>query len=164
MNKNNLGYVFFAILGIVIGLAISALFKGCSDIPSLFSSTKDTLYAVDTVDRIIPGDTVTIYGKAQIRYIKDTVAISDTVFVLRDTVYETPPFIATLDTITPDCDTAHIEYRFPLNTFFMELNRSADTVKTQYVTLTVREYKKPQWYEYAGAAAVGVIVGFFVKK
>lgn len=78
----------------------------------------------DTIikDSIIKGKTIRIKGDAIIEY--KPFFVNDTII---DTVFETKPFTATLDTIIKD--TFHIAYEFPENKIELKIKEKPDTLK-----------------------------------
>lgn len=139
MNKENkdwIGYVLFMFLGAVI----SYLFiqNEQNKVVEVKRNEVDTLYKHELrVD--------TFYIQAKPKILRDTTIISmNDTLILRDTVIQTKPFMAQLDTITNKY-ALYMSYAFPKNEFKYNLVIK-DSIK--YVEITnIKFTNEIYWYQ-----------------
>ena len=115
---------------------------------------------IDTVTKVVEHEPIRITdARAVVRYVRDTVRRGDTVRV-RDTVYSTRSFVATVDTIIVR-DTITAAYRFPQQTFSFALRRAPDSIRVEMKTIT--NYEQRAWWIDAlgaiGAGGIGYAIG-----
>ncbi|MCL5990639.1 MAG: hypothetical protein M1419_00870 [Bacteroidetes bacterium] len=121
----------------------------------------------------------------RVRVIKDREIIRDTIIkeiklppvkivkakpvikIIRDTIIETKPFIAALDTIAKD-DTVKIQYEFPENNLSLEVTRKPDSVRLEKLTVIetaiqdCNRWEKPAYF--TGGTLLGIIIGLIITK
>ena len=87
--------------------------------------------------------------------------------IVRDTVIETKPFIASLDTIAIN-DTVKMQYEFPENYFSLQVMRKPDSVRLEKLTLIEKTMENGNWWEkpayFTGGALLGLIIGLIITK
>ena len=118
----------------------------------------------NTVEIPIPQPPVYITQKARIRFVRDTVVMRDSAtgmdtLIVRDTLYTTPPFVASLDTVTAKGDTIGVAFRYPSAMFDVAIREAPDTMKIQTVTIRIPE-QRSVWVD-IGTHAAAFIAGFF---
>lgn len=113
--------------------------------------TESVTRRVDTVTHVITHEP-TIITQAP----ADTVVVRNT-----DTIYQTPAFTARIDTVVVR-DTITAEYHFPQHTFSVALRQAPDSVRIEYVTVTLTQ--RPAWYEWAGVALGGLATGYLMGQ
>jgi len=110
---------------------------------------------IDTVTKVIDHEPIRITdARAVVRYVRDTVRWGDTVRV-RDTVYSTRSFVATIDTVIVR-DTITAAYRFPQQTFSLALRRAPDSVRVEMKTIVTYE-QRAWWVDALGALGAGAL-------
>lgn len=82
--------------------------------------------------------------------------------ILRDTIIETKPFIAELDTIVKS-DTVSAKYTFPENIFEFQISRKADTFRIPKLVFA-KQNRKEDWLDKIGTLVVGVSLGYLIAK
>lgn len=93
-------------------------------------------------------------------YIKSKAVVHLDTITHKDTIYQTPAFVATLDTIVRR-DTMSLTYRYPEQEFSLALKQGADSIKTERITLTITNTvleKRPLLLDiltHVGAASIG---------
>ncbi len=103
----------------------------------------------DTILQVLPAEPLIIEkAVAKVEYI-------------RDTIIQTQPFIAHVDTIIK-FDTIRLGYQFPENYFSFELRKSPDTLKTEIITKEIQ--KKSRWWEGPVYFIGGFLLGNIIKK
>lgn len=134
---------FFAISLIFIGIII---FLSCQK--ENIQIKEKILVETDTVVRLLPQKIIEIkQSKPKIIY-------------LRDTILQTQPFTALLDTILLK-DTVRAEYTFPENTFSVLLRSQSDSLLQITNTMTKTE---TLWYEKAAYLLGGILIGIIINK
>lgn len=84
--------------------------------------------------------------------------------VVRDTIIETKPFVASIDTVIQR-DTVYAEYHFPENLFRMKIDFARDSIQfreVETIKIKVVTIKRPWWQDalmLTGAGAVGFGAG-----
>lgn len=127
MTKNIFLFSIFSLLSLIT--------SGCCDNLSQQSVVfRDTLY-------LTKYDTITVSGKADIIY-------------RRDTIIKTYPFTAKKDTIIKyvvnnkvKFDTLRFNYDFPSNDFFVRLSKEIDTLKQVNTEVITTIDKKPTFFD-----------------
>lgn len=105
---------------------------------------------VDTIIKIIPQKEIKIVeAKPKIQYI-------------RDTIIQTQPFVARLDTILLR-DTIYAQYQFPENLMSINIRTSGDSIRLPQITVE-RTKQERKWYELATAFGGGIILGLLIGK
>lgn len=86
---------------------------------------------------------------------------------IRDTIIESKPFIATLDTIAID-DTVKMQYEFPENIFSLEVARKPDSIRVEKLTVIDKTTDTGNWWEkpvyFTGGTLIGIIIGLIISK
>ncbi len=108
------------------------------------------VHKIDTIIRIIPQKEIKIVeAKPKIQYV-------------RDTIIQTQPFIARLDTILLR-DTIFAQYQFPENLMSINIRTSNDSIRLPRITIE-RTKQERNWYELATAFGGGIILGLILGK
>lgn len=79
----------------------------------------------------------------------------------RDSVIETRPFTAIVDTLVRR-DTVRAVYEFPENTFSMRISRGVDSLAVEQVQVIDYSDKVTHWWHVPAYVLAGVIVGFII--
>lgn len=138
-----------AISIILLALVIGVLFYYVVQNP-LYNQQHEIIYKIDTIVKIIPQKEIEIIeAKPKIRYI-------------RDTIIQTQPFVAQLDTILMR-DTLFAQYKFPDNLMSINVKTSNDSIKLPQITIERTKYER-NWYELATALGGGIILGLILGK
>lgn len=140
----------FTIIGVIYLLRYceKSQTKNTSDIYTI--TIRDTI--IDTV--YIQRKPIFIKSKAEIKY-------------LRDTIIQTRPFEASLDTITTRKDTIQVKYLFPDAKFDLMLRLSQDTLKQKTIQTSAIEYKKedrPLWLDILSHTGAFILGGLIIRK
>lgn len=138
-------YIYKVVVFVILG-AILLIFSQCEDAPE--PPTREIIR--DTVFREIAREPITIYR---------TVARVETI---RDTIIESPAFIARLDTVV-GCDTISTAYEFPENLVSLSLRSKPDSVASEVRTI-VLPAEKSKWWEKPAIALLGVAVGLMIGR
>lgn len=135
----------------IISLVL-AIFSGFLLIKLLINDNPESNQSI-----IIKKDTVIV---RQNEIIKIDKIVPKIVFV-RDTIIETKPFVATIDTVIKR-DTVLLRYDFPENLFSMKVTPAIDSIKIE----KIYEYKERElsWYERATLFAAGFGIAFLISK
>ncbi len=104
----------------------------------------------DTIEIVMPVEKIVIQ-KAKPR-----------IKILRDTIIETKPFVAEVDTIVKS-DTVSAKYIFPENLFELQISRKADTFRIPQFVVAKQDRKK-DWLDKIGTFIVGVSLGYLIAK
>jgi hypothetical protein len=80
-----------------------------------------------------------------------------------DTVIQSNPFIAKLDTIIQH-DTIKADYEFPQNLLSFELKRRPDTLKIQTIEKIKTVPESKPWWQTPAYVGAGVILGYLLGK
>lgn len=108
------------------------------------------VHKIDTIIKIIPQKEIKIVeGKPKIQYI-------------RDTIVQTQPFVARLDTILLR-DTIFAQYQYPENLMSIEVRTSNDSIRLPRITIERTKYER-NWYELATAYGGGIILGLILGR
>lgn len=145
------GLLMALLLALLVGGIIGWIMKPCPcESTPLAASIK-----VDTVTKVIEHEPILVRAAAKIRYIRDTVTQTDTII-------ETRPFVASLDTII-NRDTVGFRYQFPENLATILLRQAPDSVRFETRTITLTNYVKREWWidalTHLGAATLGYAIG-----
>ncbi|MBI5325033.1 MAG: hypothetical protein HZB41_07160 [Ignavibacteriae bacterium] len=86
---------------------------------------------------------------------------------IRDTIIETKPFEAILDTIAKS-DTVRLKYEFPENYFSLEVSRKPDSLLIENLTIIDKTTVNGNWWEkpayFTGGTLIGIIIGLIISK
>lgn len=84
--------------------------------------------------------------------------------IVRDTVIQSPEFIATVDTVIRR-DTIRAEYEFPQNLLSLQIRQSPDSLMQERITIQTKEYiDRTKWWEKPLIVIAGIVVGIVVGK
>lgn len=148
MNKEQILFGIIIIASLFVGLLLG---RNCSDNVRI---VKDREVIRDTIVKEIKLPPVRIVKAKPI------------IKIIRDTLIETKPFIALLDTIAKD-DTVRMKYEFPENYFSLEVMRKPDSVRLEKLTIIEKTvngncWEKPAYF--TGGALLGIIIGLIITK
>lgn len=153
-NTTGAGNHLATLLFLLAVITIAFYLGRCTEEPEVkFRTITQTIVKYDTV--LKPSEPIFIRGKSTITYINE-----------RDTIIQTKPFTAKLDTIVRQ-DTFSIMYSYPENDFDLKVWRHPDSAFYRYqvdsvITERVVEEKRSFW-ERAGEYAIVVVVWEGVK-
>lgn len=112
---------------------------------------------------IVRKDTVLIIKEAEPIVIEK---IKPKIIYKRDTIIETKPFIAVVDTVIKR-DTVYAKYEFPDNSFDLMIRKKPDSTMIQTIYITKEIMRERSWWEtpvyIIGGVAVGFTVGSLTK-
>ncbi len=133
-------------IGVIVGLLLFYTFgnETGKEVTSL-SIIRDTIVQVVTPEPIIIEKV-----KTKIRY-------------HRDTIIQTKPFIASLDTIVKH-DTIKCYYAFPDNLLSLHIAQTEDTIITHQIKLTHTSIASDPWWHEPLYILGGVISGYAIKS
>jgi hypothetical protein len=139
---------------LILAIALIAIawiyLNRCSSDPGIRTAATQTILKTDTIYQEVPAKPI-IINKIRTKIIYQ-----------KDTIIETQPFTAVIDTII-NHDTLHTEFSFPENSFSMLFLRKPDTVIVQKVTTIETQPLKSTWWEVPlsilGGAALGYVFG-----
>ncbi|TNE35134.1 hypothetical protein EP342_02060 [bacterium] len=131
-------YILIAVLSMLLGFGISQEYYS-------------------KVEKIVKTDTLTIVPEPIVLE-----RVKPKLIYKRDTIIETKPFTAILDTIYK-FDTIQVNYDYPENNMRIAIRMATDTVYNEYETLK-EECKKQEWWEAPAIAAGGIILGILITK
>ncbi len=133
-------------LGIIIGGLIFYSF----DLATNTSTSKLAIYR-DTIYKVITPEPIVIEKvQTKIKYI-------------RDTIIQTKPFIASMDTIVKR-DTIKCYYTFPENLISMRIARAQDTLITHTINFSQNTIKKSPWWYDPLLIFGGFVTGYTIKS
>jgi len=141
--------VFSALIGGIVGWYLKPCPCESTSVPVAAS------VRVDTITKVVTHDPVFVEGPAHVIYVRDTIT-------RRDTIIETRPFVASLDTVVQR-DTIGVLYRFPQHTFSVAIRQSPDSIRYETRTITMTNYEQRPWWidalTHVGAVALGYGAG-----
>ena len=114
----------------------------------------------DSVQTIVKRDTVIVVKQAEPIVIEK--AKTKIVFT-RDTIIQTQPFIAVVDTIIKK-DTVYAKFEFPANNFDLWIKKKPDSTLIQSITITKDIIKDRPWWEASAYSLGGAVIGFLLGK
>jgi hypothetical protein len=114
----------------------------------------------DTVQTIIKRDTVIIVKQAEPIIIEKA---KTKIVYTRDTIIQTQPFIAVVDTIIKK-DTVYAKFEFPANNFDLWIKKKPDSTLIQTITITKEIVKERPWWEASAYTLGGAVLGFVLGK
>lgn len=105
---------------------------------------------IDTVEIVKPKERIIVKrAKPKIIY-------------LRDTIVESKPYVAVLDTIVQK-DSIQVNYFFPENQMDLKILPSSDTIRVPKIIYS-KEQKKNAWMDYVVPTIVGIAFGYILGK
>lgn len=81
----------------------------------------------------------------------------------RDTIIETKPFTAIIDTIIKR-DTVYAKFDFPENSFDLWIRKKPDSSVVHTIYITKEIVKERPWWEVSAYTLGGTIIGFVIGK
>ena len=114
----------------------------------------------DTVQTIIKRDTVIVVKQAEPIIIEKA---KTKIVYTRDTIIQTQPFIAVVDTIIKK-DTVYAKFEFPANNFDLWIKKKPDSTLIQTITVTKEIIKDRPWWEASAYSLGGAVIGFLLGK
>jgi len=114
----------------------------------------------DAVQTIIKRDTVLIVKQAEPIIIEKA---KTKIVYTRDTIIQTKPFIAVVDTIIKK-DTVYAKFEFPANNFDLWIKKKPDSTLIQTITITKEITKERPWWEASAYTLGGAVIGFVLGK
>lgn len=114
----------------------------------------------DTVQTIIKRDTVIVVKQAEPIIIEKA---KTKIVYTRDTIIQTQPFIAVVDTIIKK-DTVYAKFEFPANNFDLWIKKKPDSTLIQTITITKEIIKDRPWWEASAYSLGGAVIGFLLGK
>jgi hypothetical protein len=114
----------------------------------------------DSVQTIIKRDTVLIVKQAEPIVIEKA---KTKIVYTRDTIIQTQPFIAVVDTIIKK-DTVYAKFEFPANNFDLWIKKKPDSTLIQTITITKEITKDRPWWEASAFTLGGAVIGFVLGK
>lgn len=114
----------------------------------------------DSVQTIIKKDTVIIVKQAEPIIIEKA---KTKIVYTRDTIIQTQPFIAVVDTIIKK-DTVYAKFEFPANNFDLWIKKKPDSTLIQTITITKEIIKDRPWWEAPAYTLGGAVIGFLLGK
>ena len=114
----------------------------------------------DTVQTILKRDTMIIVKQSEPIIIEKA---KTKIVYIRDTIIQTQPFIAVVDTIIKK-DTVYAKFEFPANNFDLWIKKKMDSTLIQTITITKETIKERPWWEASAYTIGGTIVGFLIGK
>ncbi len=138
--------VTIAFAGVIIGLLLFYIFA--NEPPG---NQGDVRIIRDTIIEIVTPEPIILENvKTEIRYI-------------RDTIIQTRPFVATIDTIIKR-DTVRCYYTFPDNILSMHIARQQDTIITHHINFNQSSIAKRPWWQDPLIILGGIISGYAIKS
>lgn len=114
----------------------------------------------DTVQTIIKRDTVIVVKQSEPIIIEKA---KTKIVYTRDTIIQTQPFIAVVDTIIKK-DTVYAKFEFPANNFDLWIKKKPDSTLIQTITFTKEIIKDRPWWEASAFTLGGAVLGFLLGK
>ena len=114
----------------------------------------------DSVQTIIKRDTVIVVKQAEPIVIEKA---KTKIVYTRDTIIQTQPFIAVVDTIIKK-DTVYAKFEFPANNFDLWIKKKPDSTLIQTITITKEIIKDRPWWEASAYSLGGAVLGFVLGK
>jgi hypothetical protein len=138
--------IIIAIASVIIGLLLFYIFANESS-----ENQGDVRIIRDTIVEIVTPEPIIIEkAKTKIRYV-------------RDTIIQTRPFVATIDTIIKH-DTVRCFYTFPDNILSLHIARQQDTIITHHNNFTQSSIAKRPWWQDPLIILGGVVSGYAIKS
>lgn len=156
MNDRLTGLIGAIFTSFVIGVIVGYALHDCPKEAHL-SHTSQSI-RIDTITKVVEHEPIFVESKARVIYRRDTVTQRE-VFTQHDTVIQTRPFVAALDTIVHR-DTIGVRYLFPEHTFSVAIRQAPDSVKYETRTITLTAYEQRPWWIDALTQVGAVAVGF----
>jgi hypothetical protein len=145
MEKNK--YIFALVLLIIV-LLLS------------FFLVRNSKNCNDSVQTIIKRDTVIVVKQSEPIIIEKA---KTKIVYTRDTIIQTQPFIAVVDTIIKK-DTVYAKFEFPANNFDLWIKKKPDSTLIQTITITKEIVKERPWWEASAYTLGGAVLGFVLGK
>ncbi len=124
---------------------------------------RSTKHCEPITNTIIRKDTVLIIKESEPIVIEK---IKPKIIYKRDTMIETKPFVAVVDTVIKR-DTVYAKYEFPENSFDLMIRKKPDSTMIQTIYITKEIMRERSWWEtpvyIIGGVAVGFTVGSLTK-
>lgn len=114
----------------------------------------------ETVQTILKRDTVIIVKQSEPIVIEKA---KTKIIYTRDTIIQTHPFIAVVDTIIKK-DTVYAKFEFPANNFDLWIKKKPDSTLIQTITITKEIIKDRPWWEASAYSLGGAVIGFLLGK
>lgn len=114
----------------------------------------------DSVQTIIKRDTVIVVKQSEPIIIEKA---KTKIVYTRDTIIQTQPFIAVVDTIIKK-DTVYAKFEFPANNFDLWIKKKPDSTLIQTITITKEIIKDRPWWEASAYSLGGAVIGFLLGK
>ena len=114
----------------------------------------------DSVQTIIKRDTVIVVKQSEPIVIEKA---KTKIVYTRDTIIQTQPFIAVVDTIIKK-DTVYAKFEFPANNFDLWIKKKPDSTLIQTITITKEITKDRPWWEASAYTLGGAVIGFVLGK
>lgn len=114
----------------------------------------------DSIQTILKRDTVIVVKQAEPIIIEKA---KTKIVYTRDTIIQTQPFIAVVDTIIKK-DTVYAKFEFPANNFDLWIKRKPDSTLIQTITITKEVIKDRPWWEASAYTLGGAVIGFLLGK
>ncbi len=114
----------------------------------------------NTVQTILKRDTVIIVKQSEPIVIEKA---KTKIIYTRDTIIQTQPFIAVVDTIIKK-DTVYAKFEFPANNFDLWIKKKPDSTLIQTITITKEIIKERPWWEASAYSLGGAVIGFLLGK
>lgn len=124
---------------------------------------RSTKHCEPITNTIVRKDTVLIIKESEPIVIEK---IKPKIIYKRDTIIETKPFVAVVDTVIKR-DTVYAKYEFPENSFDLMIRKKPDSTMIQTIYITKEIMRERSWWEtpvyIIGGVAVGFTVGSLTK-
>lgn len=151
--------VYLALIILLVASMVAWWLRGCagvSAVSSLIESDRvpEIVYKTSTVT---VRDTVVVERPRTVIRVVQAPAIVR-VDTLRDTVLQTPPFTATLDTVIQR-DTINASYSFPEHRFDLTLRPRPDSIIFRTMVINSESIRRSSWWETTGWIGLGLAAG-----